>query len=79
MENPTSNHFYRLIRRNQSAENKLPVVLRVDDEEVNDPKKQCGAFATYFEDLAIPKEHPDFDEEYLDQVSVRSHTGPIYA
>ena len=66
MENPTSNHFYRLIRRNQSAENKLPVVLRVDDEEVNDPKKQCGAFATYFEDLAIPKEHPDFDEEYLD-------------
>ena len=36
-ENPTSNHFYRLIRINQSAENKLPLVLRVDDEEVNDP------------------------------------------
>ena len=35
-------------------------------KKLTTPKKQCGAFATYFEDLAIPKEHPDFDEEYLD-------------
>ena len=66
MERPTSNHFYRLIRRNQSSDNRLPTVLKVNDGEINDPRHQCSAFAGYFEDLAMPKNHPDFDQEYLD-------------
>ena len=66
MERPASNHFYRLIRRNQSSDNRLPTVLKVNDGEINDPRHQCSAFAGYFEDLAMPKNHPDFDQEYLD-------------
>ena len=66
MKRPTSNHFYRLIRRNQSTDNRLPTVLKVNDGEINGPRQQCSAFAGYFEDLAIPKNHPDFDQEYLD-------------
>lgn len=42
--------------------------MTVGDKEVNDPKQQSGAFPSYFEDLAMPKEHPDFDEEYLDLI-----------
>ena len=66
MERPTSNHFYRLIRRNQSSDNRLPTVFKVNDGEINDPRHQCSAFAGYFEDLAMPKNHSDFDQEYLD-------------
>ena len=66
MERPTSNHFYRLIRRNQSTDNRLPTALKVNDGEINDPRQQCSAFAGYFEDLAIPKNHTDFDQEYLE-------------
>ena len=66
MENPKSKHFYRLIRRNQSAENKYSVTLKVNEEEISEAGQQCRAFAAYFEDLAMPKVHPDFDQCYLD-------------
>ena len=66
MENPTSKLFYRLIRRNQSAENKYSVMLKVNDEEISEAGQQCRAFAVYFEDLAMPKRHPDVDQCYLD-------------
>ena len=42
--------------------------------ELTDGQSQCGAFVAYFEDLAAPKAHHKFDQEYLDaavfQVSV---------
>ena len=66
MENPTSKHFCRLIRRIQSAENKFSVTLKVNAEEISEAGQQCRAFAAYFEDLAMPKVHPDFDQCYLD-------------
>ena len=66
MENPSSKHFYRLIRRNQSDVGKSSVSLKVDDEDVTDPAHQCRAFGAYFEDLAAQKSHPDFDQDYLD-------------
>ena len=66
MENPSNTHFYRLIRRNQSDERKSAVCLKVDGEDVTEPAHQCRAFGAYFEDLAAPKSHPDFDQNYLD-------------
>ncbi|MEW8545343.1 MAG: reverse transcriptase family protein, partial [Candidatus Thiodiazotropha sp.] len=66
MENPSSKHFYRLIRRNQSTTNRLPVTLNVCGDEIGEVGQQCEAFAAYFEDLAVPKTHPEFDQEYLD-------------
>ena len=37
----------------------------------NDCQNQCGAFAAYFEDLAAPKAHPNFSQEYLDSAIVQ--------
>ena len=62
MENPSSKHFYRLIRRNQSDVGKSSVSLKVDGEDVTDPAHQCRAFGAYFEDLAAPKSHPVISE-----------------
>ena len=41
MENPTRKHFYRLIRRNQSGENKFSVMLKVNGEEMSEAGQQC--------------------------------------
>ncbi|CAC5381596.1 unnamed protein product [Mytilus coruscus] len=55
MENPSTELFHRLIKRNRgSSEVKTPL-LKIDNSEVNDPDKQRGCFMKYFEDLAIPK------------------------
>ena len=45
---------------------KSSVSLKVDGEDVTDPAHQCIAFGAYFKDLAAPKSHPDFDQDYLD-------------
>ena len=59
MENPSSKHFYCLIRRNQSDERSSALYLKVDGEDVTEPVDQCRAFGAYFEDLAAPKSHTD--------------------
>ena len=66
MENPSSKRFSRLIRRNQSDERASAVRLNVDGEDVTEPVYLCRAFGAYLEDLAAPKSHTDFDQNYLD-------------
>ncbi|MCG8097222.1 MAG: reverse transcriptase family protein [Candidatus Thiodiazotropha endolucinida] len=66
MENPSNKLFYKLIRRNQSSGRTLPSGLVVNGSEITDNYSQCRAFAGYFEDLAAPKDHPDFNQDYLE-------------
>lgn len=66
MDNPSDKLFYKLIRRNQSSSSKLPSSLLLNGSELRDSQSQCGAFASYFEDLATPKAHQKFSQEYLD-------------
>lgn len=66
MENPTNKLFYKLIRRNQSSSARVASSLIVNGVEIADSSEQCRSFANYFEDLAIPKNHPDFNQEYLE-------------
>ena len=40
--------------------------MLVNGSELLDRRSQCGAFASYYEDLAAPKNHPNFGQEYLD-------------
>ena len=40
--------------------------LLLNGSELRDSQSQCGAFASYFEDLAASKAHPNFSQEYLD-------------
>ena len=39
--------------------------------ELKDRQSQCGAFASYYEDLAAPKNHPNFSQEYLDSATLQ--------
>ena len=71
MDNPSDKLFYKLIRRNQSGASKLSSSMLLNGKELNDCQNQCGAFAAYFEDLAAPKAHPNFSQEYLDSAIVQ--------
>ena len=71
MDNSPDKLFYKLIRRNQSCTSKLPPIMLLNGKELNDCQNQCGAFAAYFEDLAAPKAHPNFSQEYLDSAIVQ--------
>ena len=71
MDNPSDKLFYKLIRRNQSCASKLSTSMLLNGKELNDCQNQCGAFAAYFEDLAAPKAHPNFSQEYLDSAIVQ--------
>ena len=39
--------------------------------ELKDRRSQCGAFASYYEDMAAPKNHPNFSQEYLDSATLQ--------
>ncbi|MES9904544.1 MAG: reverse transcriptase family protein [Sedimenticola sp.] len=70
MENPSDRLFYKLIRRSQSSKHTTSCII-IDDEESTCPQRQSSAFAAYFEDLAVPKKHSNFSEDYLDLAEVQ--------
>ena len=39
--------------------------------ELKDRRSQCGALSSYYEDLAAPKNHPNFSQEYLDYATLQ--------
>ena len=45
--------------------------MLMNGTELKDTQSQCGAFASYYEDLAAPKNHPNFSQEYLDSATLQ--------
>ena len=71
MDNRTDKLFYKLIRNNQSSAAKVAHSMLMNGTELKDTRSQCGAFASYYEDLAAPKNHPNFSQEYLDSATLQ--------
>ena len=64
----TSSNFYRLINRN-SRGSKSTVALVENGHRLIDPREQCRGFASFYEDLAIPRDSSSFDTDYKDRIS----------
>ncbi|MES9903311.1 MAG: reverse transcriptase family protein [Sedimenticola sp.] len=71
MEHPTNQHFYKLIRRSQASASVPVACLMNDGKETTDLASQRSCFAAYFEDLAVPKTHENFNENHLNQVETQ--------
>ena len=70
MQNPTTEKFYQLIRRNNGNKGQRTGSLIVNGEEIFSATEQRLAFSKYYEDLSIPKDH-GYDSAYLELCSVR--------
>lgn len=70
MENPSTELFHRLIRRNRGSSNIHTPCITTDNTDIYNPNDQRRCFLKYFEDLAIPKDN-GYDKEYLDLCTVR--------
>ena len=64
MQNPTTEKFYQLIRRNNGNKGQCTGSLIVNGEEIFSATEQRLAFAKYYEDLSIPKDQ-GYDSAYL--------------
>ena len=71
MDNPTDKLFYKLIQNNQSSAAKVAHSMLMNGTELKDSRSQCGSFTSYYEDLAAPKNHPNFSQEYLDSATLQ--------
>ena len=72
MDTPDTSFFYKLIKRNKGENvNHIPVTILAEDVETENPSLQRTAFAKFYEDLAVPKHHETFDNEYLEVCSAR--------
>jgi CRISPR/Cas system-associated protein Cas10 (large subunit of type III CRISPR-Cas system) len=70
MENPSTEPFYRLIRRNRSYCNTITTCIKIDEQEYYIPEEQRHCFLKYFEDLSVPKDK-GYDSEYLELCNIR--------
>ena len=70
MENPTSEMFYRQIKKSKSKKESNSTCLLVNNKKHFDPTEQRKCFAEYYEDLAMPKDH-DYDNIFLNLCNVR--------
>ena len=64
MANPTSEMFYKLIKKSKSKKESNTTCLVVENEKQLDPSEQRRCFAEYYEDLAVPKDY-DYDNVFL--------------
>ena len=71
MINPSSKFFCQLIKRNRTTTSSTQC-LKVGDRECYSSEEQCKAFASYFENLSVPKENEN-DDAYLNLCSVRQN------
>ena len=55
MQNPSTEKFYQLIRKNRDSNRQKTSSIIVDGKEIFSPEKQRKAFADYYEDLSVPK------------------------
>jgi hypothetical protein len=70
MENPNTQHFYKLINRNRQSCTSATNCIRVNDKYMFSKDEQRIAFAKYYEDLSIPKEEL-FDNSYVNLCKIR--------
>lgn len=70
MQNPSSEMFYKLIRRSQSKTESNSACIQVQDSKCFDPLQQRQFFAHYYEDLATPKDL-NYDSVFLELCNIR--------
>ena len=70
MSEPTTDKFYKLIRRNKGGSRSQASSLIVDGHEISSPDQQRKSFAQYFEDLSVPK-NEKYDSAFLDLCNTR--------
>ena len=70
MQNPSTEKFYQLIRKNRGSNGQKTSSIIVDGKEIFSPEKQRKAFADYYEDLSVPKDN-GYDSAYLELCNVR--------
>ena len=69
MEQPNSQHFYRLIKQNRGSTINGTNCIKQDGEYLFLPKDQRKCFADYYEDLSKPK--TDSFDTYLELCNIR--------
>lgn len=74
MQRPTDKLFHKLIRRNRNCKQAQAPTLYVDNTDVDDATMQRRAFAEYYEDLAVPKEHVNFDQDLFVLNEIQNET-----
>ena len=72
MESENTANFYRLVNRN-SRGSRSTVALLENGKRLTDPKEQCRGFASFYEDLAIPRDSSSFDADYKSRISADLH------
>ena len=70
MDNPTTDKFYQLNRRNRGGKGSSTSSLMVNDEEISSPQQQRKVFAKYFEDLSVPTDER-YDSASLEMCNTR--------
>ncbi|MCW4346819.1 MAG: reverse transcriptase family protein [Candidatus Thiodiazotropha endolucinida] len=70
MENPSTDMFYRLIRKSKSRKESATTCIVVNNQKNFDISEQRHCFAQYYEDLATPKDN-DYDDVYLKLCNIR--------
>ncbi|KAK3108995.1 hypothetical protein FSP39_020463 [Pinctada imbricata] len=68
MKAESTSNFYRLINRNSRGSHST-VALVENKKRLLDPNEQCRGFASFYEDLAIPKDSSSFDSDYKARIS----------
>ena len=70
MQNPSTDKFYQLIRKNRDSTGQKTSSIVVVGKEMLSPEKQRKAFADNHEDLSVPKDN-GYDLAYLELCNVR--------
>ena len=70
MENPSTNIFYRVIRKSKSGKEDGSSCIVVDGVKYTDEVSQQKCFTQYYEDLAFPKDN-DYDNAFLKLCNIR--------
>ena len=70
MSEPTTEKFYKLIRRNKGDSRSQVSSLIVDGQEISSPEQQRKSFAQYYEELSVPK-NENYDSAFLELCTVR--------
>ena len=70
MENPSTEMFYRLIRKSQSSKEVSSSCIVMDGVKHSDAASQRKCFAQYYEDLAVPKDN-DYENVFLKLYNIR--------
>jgi hypothetical protein len=70
MENPSTDLFYKLMKRNRGGTKQKTACICLNGQDYYDPCEQRKCFLQYFEDLSIPKEK-GYDNGYLELCNIR--------